>query len=130
MLKVELLCLAFGRNRGQVAEVVVFAAVGDGFEVFSIPAMGDADTGDVTLFCHIYSPLFFNKRIVGKLISGDSAAFFYQADDPLGIGICLRELIQCIFDETMIFHFGITPFESSIYTLKRWYAINKDKVFS
>ena len=31
MLMVKILCLAFGRNRGQVAEVVVFAAVGDGF---------------------------------------------------------------------------------------------------
>ena len=30
--------------------------------------------------------------------------------------------IQCIFDEIMIFHLCITPFESSIYTVKSWYA--------
>ena len=39
-----LLFLGNSRNRGQVAEVVVFAAVGDGFEVFGISAVGDADT--------------------------------------------------------------------------------------
>ena len=65
MLTVKLLSLSIGRNGGQVAEVVVFTAVGDGFEVFRITTVGDADTGNLTLFCHIYSLLFFYDGIVG-----------------------------------------------------------------
>jgi len=44
MLTVKLLSLSIGRNRGQVAEVVIFTAVGDGFEVFRITTVGNADT--------------------------------------------------------------------------------------
>ena len=91
MLTVKRLSLGFGRNRGQVAEVVVFTAVGDGFEVFGISPVGDADTGDRSRL------LFFHNGIVGKLIPGDSAAFFHKTDDPLGIGIRLRNLIQGLF---------------------------------
>ena len=90
----HILCLGFRRNRGEVAEVVVFAAVWYGFEVFGISAVGDADTCDLTLLCHIYRPLFLNDGVVGKLIPGDPAAFFYKTDDPLGVGIRLRDLIQ------------------------------------
>ena len=71
--------------------------------------------------------LFFYNGIIGKLIPGDSSAPFHESNDPFGIGIHLRDLIQCIFDEIMIFHFCITPFENSIYTVKSWYAINKEK---
>ena len=85
------------RNRGEVTEVVVFAAVGDGFEVFRITTVGDADTGDLTLFCHIYCLLFLYNGIIGKLIPDDSAALFYKSDDPLGIGIRLGDLIQGLF---------------------------------
>ena len=49
MLKVKLLCLGFGRNRGEVTEVVVFTAIGDGFEIFGVPTVGDADTCDLGL---------------------------------------------------------------------------------
>ena len=94
MLKVILLCLGFERNRGEVTEVVVFSAVGDGFEVFGIAPVGDTDTGDLSLFCHIYCLLFFYNGMIGKLIPGDSAAFFYKTDDPLGVGVRLRNLIQ------------------------------------
>ena len=90
----KLLSLGIRRNRGQVAEVVIFAAIGDGFQVFGISTVGDTDTGNLALLCHIYCLLFFNDRIVGKLISGDSAALFYKTDDPLCVGICLRNLIQ------------------------------------
>ena len=93
MLTVKMLGLGFGRNRGKVAEIVVFAAVGDGFEVFRIATVGDADTGDLSLFCHVYCLLFFHNGIVGKLISGDPAAFFYKSDDPLCVGTCLGNLI-------------------------------------
>ena len=121
------LCLYFRRNRGEVAEVIVFTAIGDRFEVFRISAVGDADTCDLALFCHIYCLLFFNNGIVGELIPGDSTTFLDKTHDPLCVGICLWDLIQCIFDEIMIFHFCITPFESIIYTVKSWYAINKEK---
>lgn len=89
--------------------------------------MGAADTDDLALLCHIHSMLFFNDGIVGKPIPGDPTALFHESDDPLGIGICLRNLIQCIFDEIITFHLCFTPFESSIYTVKSWYAINKEK---
>ena len=89
----KLLSLGIRRNRGQIAEVVIFAAVGDGFQVFGISTVGDTDTGDQTLLSHIYCLLFLYNGIVGKLISGDSAALFDKADDFLGVGISLRNLI-------------------------------------
>ena len=94
MLSVKILGLGIGRNGGQVAEVVIFAAVGDGFEVFSIPAMGDADTGDLALFCHVYCLLFLYNGIVGKLVPGDSAAFFHEPNNPLCVGLRLWNLTQ------------------------------------
>ena len=93
MLTVKLLGLGIRRNGGQVAEVVIFAAIGAGFQVFGIPPVGDADTGDLTLLGHIYSLLLFYNGIIRKLIPGDPAAFFHKSDDPLGIGIYLRNLI-------------------------------------
>ena len=76
MLSVKLLSLGIRRNGGKVAEVVIFAAAGDGFQVFCISAVGDADTGNLALFCHIHRLLFFYNRIIGKLIPGDPAALF------------------------------------------------------
>jgi hypothetical protein len=35
--------------------------------------MDDANTGDLTLFCHVYCLLFFYNGIVRKLIPGDPA---------------------------------------------------------
>jgi hypothetical protein len=124
-LAVKALCSGFGRYGGQVAQVIVFTAIGDGFEVFRISPVGDAHTSNLALFCH--SLLFFYNAIIRKLIAGNSAALFHEADDSLGIGICARNLVQCIFDETMIFHFCITPFGNSIYTVRSLYAINKEK---
>ena len=63
MLSVKLLSLGRRRNRGQVAEVIILTAIGDGFQVFSISAVGDADTGDLSLFCHIYCLLFLDDGI-------------------------------------------------------------------
>ena len=59
------LCLYFRRNRGEVAEVIVFTAIGDGFQVFGISTVSDADTGDLALLCHIHSLLFFYNGTVG-----------------------------------------------------------------
>ena len=108
MLTVKILGLGFGRNRGQVTEVVVLTAVGDGFEVFRITPMGDPNTGDLPLFCHIHSLLFFHNRVVRKLIPGNPAAFLDKTDDALCVGIHLRDLIQSIFDEIVFFHFHLS----------------------
>ena len=105
MLSAKLLCFGFRRNRGKVAEIVFFATVGDGFQVFGISAVGDADTGDLSLLCHIYCLLFFNDGIVGKLISGDPAVFFHKPDDPFCISIGLRDLIQGLLYKFFPFHF-------------------------
>ena len=80
-----------------VAEVVIFAAIGDGFEIFRISTMGDADTGELSLFCHIDCLLFFCNRIIRKLIPGDPAAFFHKTYYPLCVGISLGNLIQGLF---------------------------------
>ena len=93
MLTVKILGLGFGRNGRKVTEVIIFTSVGDGFEVFGISTVGDADTGDSPLFCHIYCLLFLYNGIVRKLIAGDSAAFLYESDDPLCVGIGARNLI-------------------------------------
>ena len=55
MLSVKFLSVGFGRNRGEVAEVIVFAAVGDRFQVFGISTVGDADTGDLRLLGSVKS---------------------------------------------------------------------------
>ena len=104
MLSVKVLPLRIRRYRGQVAKVIVFTAVGDGFQIFRVSPVGDADTGDLTLLCHIHSLLFRHNRIIGKLISGDPAAFFYKSDDPLCVGICLRNLIQCLLYKFLSVH--------------------------
>ena len=104
MLTVKILGLGFGRNRGKVAEVVVFAAVGDGFEVFGISAVGDADTGDLTLLCHVYCLLFFHNRIVGELIASDSASLFYKTNNSLCVGIRLRDLVQGLLNKFISVH--------------------------
>ena len=112
MLTVKILCLAFGRNRGKVTKVVVFAAVWYGFEVFGISAGGDADAGDLSLLCHIYCLLFLYNGTIGKLVPGDPAAFFYKSDDPFGIGIRLRDLIQgllCKFLPKVVLSIFIAP---------------------
>ena len=60
-----------GRYRWEIAQVVVFAAVGDGAEIFRIFPVGDAYAGNLSLLCHIHCLLFFHNGIIGKLIPGD-----------------------------------------------------------
>ena len=95
MLSVKMLGFGVGRNRGEVSEIVVFVSVGDGFQIFGVPTVGDADTGDLTLFCHVYCLLLFYNRIVGKLIPGDPAAFLHKPDDAFDISICASTLFIC-----------------------------------
>ena len=98
------------RNRREISEVIIFAAIGDGFQVFGVPSVGDADTEDLPLFCHIHSLLFFHNGIVGKLLPGVPAALFHQTDDPLCIGIGLRDLIQGLLYKFFSVHTSIPPF--------------------
>ena len=42
-------CLGLRRNRGEIAEIVVFNPIGDGFQVFCITPVSDPDTGDLPL---------------------------------------------------------------------------------
>ena len=44
-------------------------------------------------------PAVFHNGIVRKLIPGDSAACFNKANDPLCVGICLRDLIQGVSEK-------------------------------
>jgi len=102
------------RNGGQIAQIVVLTAVGDGFQVFGVAPVGDAHTGDLALFCHFHRLLLFHDGIVGKLIPGDPAAFFHKTCDPFCIGIGLRDLIQCILDEIVIFHTAL-PLSGAVF---------------
>lgn len=73
MLTVPKLFPSFGRSGGDVTQIIVFAAIGNGFQVFAISSVSDANTGDLALLCHIYCLLFLYNGIVGKLIPGDSS---------------------------------------------------------
>ena len=66
MLPVKLLSLGDRRNRGKVAEVVVFTAIGDGFQVFRIPAVSDADACDLSLLRHGNGFRFGNEGFTGQ----------------------------------------------------------------
>ena len=75
----------------------------------------------------VESGIHVDSNVAG--ITGDFTACLYKSDDPPGIGIWLRNLIQCVFDEIMVFHFGIPPFGGSIHRGKSRYAISKEKSF-
>ena len=92
------------RNRGQAAQIVVLAAVGDGFQVFRFAPVGDADSCDLALLGHVHGLLFFDDGIVGKLIAGDPAALFDQADDALCVGVCLGDLVEGLLCEILSVH--------------------------
>ena len=104
MLSVKLLSLGIRRYRGQVTQIIIFAAVGDGFEVFRLASVGDADSGDLALFGHVHGLLFFHDGIVGKLIAGDPAALFDEADDALCVGVCLGDLVEGLLREILSVH--------------------------
>ena len=70
--------------------------------------MGDADVGDLAMLCHVHCLLFFDNRIIRKLIASNSSALFNQTDDALCIRCNQGDLIQCVFDEIVFFHI-ITP---------------------
>ena len=105
MLPVKLLSLGDRRNRGKVAEVVVFTAIGDGFQVFGITPVGNAHARDLPLLCHGNGFGFRNKGFVGQLIPRDPAAFLHKPYDAFRIGAGLGDLIQCMFYEIVLFQF-------------------------
>ncbi len=72
-----------------MAQIVIFAAIGDGLQVFRVPAVGDADTGDLALLCHIYCLLFFYNGIVGKLIPGDPVFAGFSALYSVNMSVML-----------------------------------------
>ena len=109
MLTVIILSFGFRRNRGKIAQIVIFAAIGDGFEVLSITAVGNADTSDPSSLCHVHCLLLLHNGIVGKLIAGNSAILFHKTDDALRIRRSLGDLIQCVYDEIVFVHIT-TPF--------------------
>ena len=142
MLSVKPLSLGFGRNRGEIAEVVVFSAIGDGFQIFGITTVGDANTGDLALLCHVYCLLFFYNRIIRKLISGDPAALLHKPDDAFRVGICLWNLIQCLLCKFLSIHnhhsFGLVfakerklcgAYREIPFAVKNCAAVNKEKRF-
>ena len=104
-------CSVVGRNRRQAAQIIIFAVVGDGFEVFRFATVGDADSCDLALFGHVHGLLFFHDGIVGKLVAGDPAAFLDQTDDALCVGVCLGDLVEGLLCEILSVHirhsFGI-----------------------
>ena len=110
MLSVIQLSLCIWRNRRQVAEVVVFTAVGDGFQGFGISPVGDADTSNLFLLCHIYCLLLFHNGIIEKLKPGDSAAFLHKPDDAFSISVGLRNLIQCILPFSLLLCVWFLPY--------------------
>lgn len=99
------LCLGFRRNRGKISEIVVFASVGDGFQVFGISPVGDAYACNLVLLCHRNGFRLGKKGFIRQLVAGDPAAFLHKSDDVLGVGTGLRDLIQCIVVETVLFRF-------------------------
>ena len=107
------LCLGFRGNRREIPQIVIFAPVGDGFQVFDVSPMGDAHTGNLTLFCHIYCLLLFYKGIVGKLIPCNPAAFLHKPDDAFCVGAGLRNLIQCLLHQFLSIHIH-RSFEPSV----------------
>ena len=108
----RILSLGIRRYRGEVAKVIVLAAIWDRLEIFCISAMGDANTGDPDLLCHVYRLLLFHNRVVRKPISGDSSTLLHKTDDAFCGGLCLGDLIQCLFYKFLSIHihrsFGIS----------------------
>ena len=67
-----------GEKRRQIAQIVIFTAVGNGFKIFCVTSVGDAYAGDLPLFGHIDCLLLFYNGVVRELVPGDLAAFFLQ----------------------------------------------------
>ncbi len=101
------------KQRGDY-KVFILVTVGDGFQIFRVSPVGDADTGDLALLCHIYRLLFFHNGIIRQLIPSDPAAFLYKACNALGVGICLWDLIQCLFRKFLL---EIAPYRSLLFSL-------------
>lgn len=53
MLSVILLSLGISKNRGQVAQIIILGAIGEGLRVFRISTVGEANTGDLPLIRYV-----------------------------------------------------------------------------
>ena len=73
------------RRGGQISQVVGFAAVREGAEIFAAIAAGDGYATDATLLCQSYPFPFGEYPAVRKLIAGNFAVFADQPGDGLGI---------------------------------------------
>ena len=60
--------LLFRGNRGQISQIVIFGAIGVGFQVFGISPVGDSDACNLPLLRHVHSLLLLYNGVVGKLI--------------------------------------------------------------
>lgn len=58
----------------------------------------------------ISTACFFHNGIVGKLVPGDSAAFFHEPNDPFCVCARLGNLIQDLLYKFFPIHLSITPF--------------------
>ena len=71
------------------------------------------------MFDHVHGLLFFDDGIVGKLIAGDPAALLDEADDALGVGVCLGDLVEGLLCEILSVHvrhsdyWGFNPYRCS-----------------
>ena len=83
-------------NRGQISQIVIFGAIGYGFQIFRISPVGNSNTLNLPLFCHGDGFGFGNEGFVGQFVSCDPAALLHKPDDAFCVGICLRNLIQCL----------------------------------
>ena len=87
----------------------------NGFQVLAVAQVGDADAGNLPLSSIIHRLRLSHNGVITKWTPSDPATFLYKPHDPLCIGICLRDLVQCIFDEIMIFHF-VLPLLGVVFT--------------
>ena len=98
------LFLGFRGNRGKIPQIVIFALVGNGFQIFRVTPVGDADAGDLSLLCHGYSLLLPHNGSIGKPIPCNPAAFLHKPHDAFCIGIGPRYLIQCLLYKFLSIH--------------------------
>ena len=115
--------LTVRRNGRQIAKVVVFAAVGNGFQILGISPVSDSHAGDLTMPCHIHRLLLFYNGLVRQLIAGNLAIFLHKTDDPLCIGISLGNLIESLLNKFVSVQINLPLFALVFASRGRLYNI-------
>lgn len=82
------------RKRGKV---VFLGTVRQGFQIFGVFVMGNADTSDSAVFCELHAFLSADNAVIGQLIAGDTAFAFDKPRDGDCIRRGRRNLIKCKF---------------------------------